>query len=249
MEYISKSNIAKMVGNTLVNTSTTERCKKIISWSWEMLGSILIMMGSPIQVKGLDFENDCKDKITAKLTEKEFTLVLDLDETLIHSDMERTSFLDEEILVKIGNTIEKYYVKIRPFARDFLKALSKYFELVIFTAALKEYADKVIDYLDPSGFIKRRYYRDSCTKKDGVFYKDLTKINSNLDKTFIIDNSSSGMSLNPQNGILIKSWYNDLKDQELKTYEAMLKKNVKPKENIVKCISQMKRKYPKNVLN
>ncbi|CAD8060246.1 unnamed protein product [Paramecium sonneborni] len=249
MEYISKSNIAKMVGNTLANTSATERCKKIISWSWEMLGSILIMMGSPISVKGLDSDDECKDKITVKETQKEFTLVLDLDETLIHSDMERTSFLDEEILVKIGNNIEKYYVKIRPFARDFLKALSKYFELVVFTAAIKEYADKVIDYLDPCGFIKRRFYRDSCTKKDGVFYKDLTKVNSNLDKTFIIDNSFSGMQLNPQNGILIKSWYNDLKDQELKIYEAMLKKYVKSKDNIIKSISQMKRKYPKNVLN
>lgn len=62
--------------------------------------------------------------------------------------------------MEIGNKIEIYYVKIRPFARDFLKALSKHFELVIFTAALKEYADKVIDYLDPSGFINRRFYRD-----------------------------------------------------------------------------------------
>lgn len=117
-------------------------------------------MGSPLTVKSISCDNNCTDNETKKETEKEFTLVLDLDETLIHSELERTSFLEEEIIVKIGNSIEKYYVKIRPFARDFLKNLSQFFELVIFTAALKEYADKVIDYLDPCGFIKRRFYRD-----------------------------------------------------------------------------------------
>lgn len=89
-----------------------------------MLGSILIMMGSPLTVKSLQNDKDCNDNETKKETDKEFTLVLDLDETLIHSEMERTSFLDEEIIVKIGNSIEKYYVKIRPFARDFLRNLS-----------------------------------------------------------------------------------------------------------------------------
>lgn len=89
-----------------------------------MLGSILIMMGSPLTVKSLENDKDCNDNETKKETEKEYTLVLDLDETLIHSEMERTSFLDQEIIVKIGNSIEKYYVKIRPFARDFLRNLS-----------------------------------------------------------------------------------------------------------------------------
>lgn len=89
-----------------------------------MLGSILIMMGSPLTVKSISCDNNCTNNETKKETEKEFTLVLDLDETLIHSEMERTSFLDEEIIVKIGNSIEKYYVKIRPFARDFLRSLS-----------------------------------------------------------------------------------------------------------------------------
>lgn len=59
-----------------------------------------------------------------KKGKKEFTLVLDLDETLIHSELERTSIIDEEIIVKIGENIEKYYIKVRPYARDFLKYLS-----------------------------------------------------------------------------------------------------------------------------
>ena len=66
MEFISRSNIAKMVGTNLISSSTTLKCKKMISWSWEMLGSILIMMGSPLSIKGLDSDDECKDKITAK---------------------------------------------------------------------------------------------------------------------------------------------------------------------------------------
>ena len=123
---------------------------------------------------------------------------------MIHSTSVRTDPNDEEILVRVGNSLEKYYVKLRPFLKEFLERLSKIFELVIFTASIKEYADKVIDYIDPDGYIKRRFYRDvsilnifkSCTKKDGIYYKDLTKVNPDLSKVFIIDNSTSGMSLN-----------------------------------------------------
>lgn len=83
-----------------------------------------------------------------------------MDETLIHSTSVRTDPKDEEILVRVGNSLEKYYVKLRPFLKEFLERLSKMFELVIFTASIKEYADKVIDYIDPDGYIKRRFYRD-----------------------------------------------------------------------------------------
>lgn len=58
MEIISRSNIYNLLGKTLAKTTATEKCKKLVSWSWEMLGSILIMMGSPISVKGVE-EDDC----------------------------------------------------------------------------------------------------------------------------------------------------------------------------------------------
>lgn len=165
---------------------------------------------------------------------------MDLDETLIHSDSNRSCPSDKEIIVKIGNTIEKYYIKLRPYVREFLAKMGELFELVIFTAAMKEYADKVIDFLDPEGLIKRRFYRDvyykiikSCTKKDGTFYKDITKVREDVDKVCIIDNSVSGLCLNYcklikyilANGLLIKSWYNDLKDKELKTYSNFFEKH------------------------
>ena len=78
-----------------------------------------------------------------------YTLVLDLDETLIHYECDDTD----------GD----YYL-IRPGAIKFLKDLSIFYEIVIFTAAMPEYADKIVDNLDENGvMIKYRLYRQHTT--------------------------------------------------------------------------------------
>ena len=72
----------------------------------------------------------------------DYTLVLDLDETLVHFEASERKF------------------KIRPFCISFLKTLSKLFEIVIFTAASQDYADWILDVLDPSKeYIQHRLYR------------------------------------------------------------------------------------------
>lgn len=70
--------------------------------------------------------------IAEELTSREYCLVLDLDETLIHfkNDNGRAKFL------------------IRPYTYNFLRNLSEYYELIIFTAAQKEYADWILDKID-----------------------------------------------------------------------------------------------------
>lgn len=72
-----------------------------------------------------------------------YTLVLDLDETLVHYFQTETE----------GKCL------IRPNAEAFLQEMSKYYEIVIFTAAMQDYADWVIDQIDPEGYIKYRLYR------------------------------------------------------------------------------------------
>lgn len=72
----------------------------------------------------------------------EYTLVLDLDETLVHFEASERKF------------------KIRPNCITFLKTLSQYLEIVIFTAASQDYADWILDVLDPEHkFISHRLYR------------------------------------------------------------------------------------------
>lgn len=85
---------------------------------------------------------------TSKLNESRiderplYTVVLDLDETLIHFDAKNGNYL------------------VRPFCVDFLAEVTKLYEIVIFTAASKDYADTVLDALDPQNtLISHRLYR------------------------------------------------------------------------------------------
>jgi carboxy-terminal domain RNA polymerase II polypeptide A small phosphatase len=66
------------------------------------------------------------------------------------------------------------YVQVRPGCSEFLKELSKYYELVIYTASLSQYADPLMDIIDPEGYCTARLFREHCTYQDGVYVKDLS---------------------------------------------------------------------------
>jgi len=119
---------------------------------------------------------------------------------------------------------------VRPHAQRFLKEMEKVgFEIVIFTCGEKGYANGILDKLDPNKkYISHRLFRDSCsTDKYGVFYKDLSKLGRDLSKTLIIDNLARNFDKQPDNGILITSWYYDSHDTELNKLELALKAMVK----------------------
>ena len=137
---------------------------------------------------------------------RNLTLVLDLDETLVH-------FTENESNGKF---------LVRPFAREFLIRLSQFFELVVFTAALKDYADWILDRIDTSGHIKYRLYRDHTTLQNGVYLKDLSRLNRDLSRMIIVDNNPDNFQMQPQNGIYIKSWYEDPSDMALKHLASLL---------------------------
>ena len=68
--------------------------------------------------------------------------------------------------------------------------VSKWYELVVFTASMEIYGTAVADRLDAgSGILKRRYYRQHCTLDFGSYTKDLSAINDDLSSVFILDNS------------------------------------------------------------
>ena len=94
--------------------------------------------------------------------------------------------------------------------------MSKIFEIVILTAALKDYEDSILDILDPN---KRstnyRLYRQHTSLSGITFYKDLSKIGRNLGKTLIVDKLSDNFKLQPNNGIHIWTWIDDMKDTQL----------------------------------
>ena len=94
--------------------------------------------------------------------------------------------------------------------------MAKLFEIVIFTCSLKEYAEPILNNLEgKSSFITHRLYRDSCTYCGGFYMKDLNRLDRDLSKTIIVDNSPLNFSLQQANGISIKSWFGDKHDKML----------------------------------
>ena len=73
------------------------------------------------------------------------TLVLDLDETLVHSEFNQIKNPNYIIPVEIDGNIINIYVKKRPGVDNFLNTMSKFYELIIFTASLSKYADPLMD--------------------------------------------------------------------------------------------------------
>ena len=153
------------------------------------------------------------------LKEKEFqdkkTLILDLDETLVHSSF--TPFEKNDIILDVDfeGVIFNIYVLVRPFAKEFLINISKYFELVIFTASISKYALPLLDILDVERKIKYRLYREHCTFLNGIYIKDLKRLNRPLKDLIIVDNSPLAYIFNEENGLPIKTWYDDPQDNEL----------------------------------
>lgn len=144
------------------------------------------------------------------------TLVLDLDETLIHSSFEQPESPDNIITISSNGETKKLYVKYRPGLMEFLSKVSKNFELVIYTASKKEYAEQIINKIDPKRRIfKCRLYRDHCIQIQGRLIKDLSILGRDLKKVVIIDDSISAFLCHLNNGIPIISWVDNPSDNEL----------------------------------
>ena len=147
------------------------------------------------------------------LTKK--TLILDLDETLVHSSF--TPFEKNDIVLNVDfeGVMYNIYVLVRPDAELFIKTVAKFFELVIFTASISKYASPLLDILDKEKNIKYRLYRDQCTFINGIYIKDLKRCNRSLKDLIIVDNSPIAYTFDSDNGLPIKTWIEDPDDNEL----------------------------------
>lgn len=136
---------------------------------------------------------------------KVYTLVLDMDETLIHFTDQTGHFM------------------IRPYAQQFLQEMAQYYELVVFTAGLPDYANWVLDQVDKAGHIQYRLFRQHALQYQTQFIKDLSRLGRDLSKCIIVDNVADNFQNQPDNGIFIKAWYSDEKDTALAELGPILK--------------------------
>ena len=164
-----------------------------------------------------------------KKSNKKYTLVLDLDETLIHFKPNPNNDSSGKIM-------------IRPFLYDFLRSIKKYYELIIFTAATEDYANPIINAIEKEEkFFEYRLYRIHTTIIDNDFVKDLSKLGRDLNRTIIVDNMKQNYKNQPENGITIRPfWGKDVEDTALIDLLDILKKIAENNMNVITGLKYFK---------
>lgn len=117
-------------------------------------------------------------------------MVLDLDETLVHSAFKPPAEPDIILPIDLDGKICHVYVLVRPGCIRFLEEMSQYYEVIIFTASLSKYADPLMHILDEKQQWCDSYlFREHCTYHNNTFVKDLTRLGRDMRDVIIIDNS------------------------------------------------------------
>ena len=156
-------------------------------------------------------------------TSNKKSLVLDLDETLVHSQFFEFSIpSDITIKIEIEQEIYDIHVLVRPGVEKFIEAMKDYFEIIIFTASISKYADILMNIIDPNNYCPYRLFREHCSYINNNYVKDLTKLGRDLKDIIIVDNSPLSYSFHPNNGLPILSWFDDYNDFELEKITPIL---------------------------
>ena len=168
-------------------------------------------------------KNDIINYLLPQKTGNKKTLVLDLDETLVHSQFQPFE-VESDITLKIEleNELHDIHVMVRPGVKEFLENMGKIYEIVIFTASVSKYADPLLDILDKDKICKHRLFREHCTQINTCYIKEIKKLGRELKDIVIVDNSPMSYALNPENGLPILTWFEDKEDRELYNISSVL---------------------------
>lgn len=144
---------------------------------------------------------------------------LDLDYTIIKSSATPPVLSDFVVEVddESGVSTQKLFVQKRPYFDKFIKILSTFANIYLFSAAEENYVSQIMDNIDPlRQYFTKIFCRESCVKyEDNKYIKDLSICRSNLSRTVLIDDNPNSFLLQENNGILIRPFNGNYKDNEL----------------------------------
>ena len=124
-----------------------------------------------------------------------YTLVLDLDETLVHCDK---------------NSSNKFILKLRPGLIDFLQKMKKIFELILFSFGTTNYVESIIKVIEKNEkFFEYILDRNHGIYDNGDCIKNLNVLNRDLKNVIMIDDTSNYFKLHKDNGICVKPFFGD----------------------------------------
>jgi Dullard-like phosphatase family protein len=145
------------------------------------------------------------------------TLVLDLDETLIHATFKRPAQYDFEVNFSIGVAGFRVYIQKRPGFDQFIQSIAFWFDVYIFTASVPEYAIPVVAKLIPEFPVSNILHRGYCSNVNGFVAKDLSIFERDLSHIILVDDSPMSFQLQPENGLLVPKWTGG-KDEALMSF-------------------------------
>ena len=203
---INKDLVDNVNSNSIIDITAQNLNSKDISLSNISNKKVI----NPPKCKSLKF-------LPPKTNKLKKTLILDLDETLIHSifDSNSKEHCDLQLNFLINGQKILVKTKIRPYVDIFLEKMSKKFEIIIFSAGISEYVNPIINILNKNNYIEYKLFREHCSILDIGYTKDLIRLNRNLKDIIILDNNPISYIFNIENGIPIKSWTGEKKDNEL----------------------------------
>ena len=233
-QYINLNPVFNCIISMLININT----KSILAYIDNTINVILYSLLDKNVNKNIIYsDNNDKYKINDSAPylpsidhNYKYTLVLDMDETLIHflyqnktnNNIFNFNMMEQNDLSKVGMFL------LRPYAKYFIEKLKDLYEIIIFTNGTKIYCDKIIDLIDPKREnIKYRLYRSHSINKDNdIYLKDLSLLGRDLSKIIIIDDLKKNYKLQEDNGLPITSWMGNLNDTELKDLIPVLRRIV-----------------------
>ncbi|KAM6041711.1 CTD small phosphatase-like protein 2 isoform 4-T4 [Chlamydotis macqueenii] len=120
----------------------------------------------------------------------EHTLILELDGTLVCSSMLAGQWWGAGATFTTTFQGDAYEVHVKLHPHQILESLSKIYEIFIFTTVKQDYAEKVLDVLDPKKkLIRYCFSQRDCLCARGFYWKDLTCLGRDLAKTVALDHT------------------------------------------------------------